>query len=66
MSDKIEESFLKMIDEIPNEPEKFSEERYFRLEQIVYNLMVHLLKGDKLNDNDVADYMHYLDSGEWK
>jgi hypothetical protein len=66
MSDEIEESFLRMIDEMPDEPEKFSEERYFRLENVVCILIDMLGTGKPFDKHDAGDFMNYIDTGEWK
>jgi len=57
---------IKMCESIPDEPPKFSEERYFRLEDVVGNLFIILHNEKMIEDNDVGDYLHYLDTGEWK
>jgi hypothetical protein len=61
------DEFLKSIDldDLPNRT-KFSEERYFRLENVVYNLLKMLAKQETFIENDVGDFMHYLEFGEWK
>jgi hypothetical protein len=62
----VNEPLLEAFKDLPSSEPKFSEERYFRLEHVVYNLMLLLESGKGLGKNDTCDFMHYLESGEWK
>jgi len=62
----VNEPLLEAFKDLPAERSKFSEERYFRLENVVYNLLLLLESGKGLGKNDTCDFMHYLEFGEWK
>lgn len=41
-------------------------QRSYRLEQLVFLALNTLVSNNLLNTDDVADYSHYLEFGEWK
>jgi hypothetical protein len=62
----LDQDLIKMCESIPDEPEKFSEERYFRLENVVCILIDMLGTGKPFDKHDAGDFLHYIDTGEWK
>jgi hypothetical protein len=61
-----ESDLIKAFDAIEPEPPKFSEERYFRLEEVVGLLLGLLETGKGVEKNDTGDFLHYIEYGEWK
>lgn len=61
-----EKELIKTFDEIQSDPPKFSEERYFRLEEVVMIVVALLEKGKGIKRHDTGDFLHYIEFGEWK